>query len=173
MFAPKAVECATVDMQADTAECDASTCRLRDHARMSCGGLLLFADAIDIHFDQQHQFAGAEATGHTLMVQEGVVATCHHAAIAADRVSGLVTGASGRNWASYGEEIALPAGFAAEDRASLTDPQTSGGLLVSCAPDAVDEVLAVFRRHGFDAAADIGVVSAAARADAPRLRISG
>ena len=43
---------------------------------------------------------------------------------------GFVTGASGRNWESYGSEIHLPAGFAAADQALLTDPQTSGGLLV-------------------------------------------
>ncbi|MFO1286461.1 MAG: selenide, water dikinase SelD [Rubrivivax sp.] len=30
--------------------------------------------------------------------------------------------------------VSLPAGFAAEDKALLTDPQTSGGLLVACAP---------------------------------------
>jgi selenide, water dikinase len=71
---------------------------------------------------------------------------------------GCVTGASGRNWAGYGAEVALPAGSAAEDKALLTDPQTSGGLLVSCDAVAVPEVLAVFRRHGFDAAAEIGVV---------------
>jgi selenide,water dikinase len=74
---------------------------------------------------------------------------------------GFVTGASGRNWAGYGREVVLPDGFAPEDRALLTDPQTSGGLLVSCIPAATDEVLAVFRRHGFDAAAVIGDVGAA------------
>ena len=74
---------------------------------------------------------------------------------------GFVTGASGRNWDGYGADIALPAAFAAEDKALLTDPQTSGGLLVSCAPQAVGEVLAVFRRHGFEAAAVIGDVAAA------------
>ena len=74
---------------------------------------------------------------------------------------GFVTGASGRNWAGYGADVALPAGFAAEDQALLTDPQTSGGLLVSCAPAALDEVLAIFRRHGFGAAAEIGEVVAA------------
>ncbi len=74
---------------------------------------------------------------------------------------GFVTGASGRNWAGYGHDVTLPANFAAEDRALLTDPQTSGGLLVSCEPAAVDAVLATFRRHGFDAAAVIGRVLAA------------
>lgn len=72
--------------------------------------------------------------------------------------AGYVTGASGRNFAAYGHDIALPAGFAAADQALLTDPQTSGGLLVSCAADSVDQVLAVFAKHGFAAAAEIGEV---------------
>jgi selenide,water dikinase len=72
---------------------------------------------------------------------------------------GFVTGASGRNWAGYGSEVALPAAFAAEDKALLTDPQTSGGLLVSCNATAVAEVLSVFRRHGFEAVAEIGHIA--------------
>jgi selenide,water dikinase len=82
---------------------------------------------------------------------------------------GMVTGASARNWAGYGAEVALPQGFAAADRALLTDPQTSGGLLVACERSAVDAVLAAFERHGFDTAAVVGQVQ---RAEAsPRLRI--
>jgi selenide,water dikinase len=42
------------------------------------------------------------------------------------------------------KRFGLPSGFAPVDQALLTDPQTSGGLLVSCAPEAVAEVLAVF-----------------------------
>ena len=72
---------------------------------------------------------------------------------------GHVTGASARNWAGYGRDVTLPAGFADVDRALLTDPQTSGGLLVSCAPRAVDAVMAVFARAGFADAAVIGEVS--------------
>ncbi|MEW6097977.1 MAG: selenide, water dikinase SelD [Pseudomonadota bacterium] len=75
---------------------------------------------------------------------------------------GFVTGASGRNWTSYGADVRLPEGFAVEDRALLTDPQTSGGLLVSCSREAAEEVLAVFRRHGFASAALIGEVVAGA-----------
>jgi selenide,water dikinase len=71
---------------------------------------------------------------------------------------GFVTGASGRNWAGYGGDVELPVNFAAEDKALLTDPQTSGGLLVSCDASAVGGVLEVFRRHGFVAAAEIGSV---------------
>ena len=71
---------------------------------------------------------------------------------------GIVTGASGRNWAAYGHDIALPPGFTDADRALLTDPQTSGGLLVACAPNVVGEVLATFARHGFGDAAVVGQV---------------
>ena len=81
---------------------------------------------------------------------------------------GMVTGASGRNWAAYGHEAVLVGQRDAIDQALLTDPQTSGGLLVACAPDAVTDVLSVFHRHGFDAAADIGHIDAMT-APGPRL----
>ncbi len=71
---------------------------------------------------------------------------------------GIITGASGRNWAAYGHEALLPEGFTEADRALLTDPQTSGGLLVSCAPSSADEVLTVFRESGFAHASVIGKV---------------
>jgi selenide, water dikinase len=74
---------------------------------------------------------------------------------------GFVTGASGRNWAGYGNSIVLPDGFAEVDQSLLTDPQTSGGLLVSCAPGSVERVLSVFREHGFAEAAVIGECAAA------------
>ena len=74
---------------------------------------------------------------------------------------GLVTGASGRNWAAYGHEISLPAGFADAERALLTDPQTSGGLLVACDTTSVEAVLAAFRQRGFAQAAVIGRVETA------------
>jgi selenide,water dikinase len=71
---------------------------------------------------------------------------------------GIVTGASGRNWAAYGHEVALPADFSDTERALLTDPQTSGGLLVACAPDSLREVRSVFERQGFGEAAVVGRV---------------
>ncbi len=73
--------------------------------------------------------------------------------------AGFVTGASGRNWASYGAEVRLHAEPAGPARDLLCDPQTSGGLLVACGADSVDEVLACFRRDGFDEAAVIGRMS--------------
>jgi len=69
---------------------------------------------------------------------------------------GTVTGATDRNWSGYGSEVRLPAGAPDWQRALITDPQTSGGLLVACAADTEAEVLAEFRKHGFDAACRIG-----------------
>ncbi|EHN65768.1 MULTISPECIES: selenide, water dikinase SelD [Comamonas] len=69
---------------------------------------------------------------------------------------GIFTGASGRNWASYGEHIQLASTVTDAQKALLTDPQTSGGLLVSCAADAVQQVLKVFADSGFGDAAVIG-----------------
>ncbi|MDP9878886.1 selenide,water dikinase [Variovorax boronicumulans] len=75
---------------------------------------------------------------------------------------GLVTGASGRNWAGYGADVQLHEGLPATAQALMTDPQTSGGLLVSCAPEAVEAVLEIFRNEGFGQAAVIGRVEAGA-----------
>ncbi|MDF3852792.1 selenide, water dikinase SelD [Paracoccus sp. P2] len=70
--------------------------------------------------------------------------------------AGFVTGASTRNWAAYGAEVELPEGLAPWQRALLTDPQTSGGLLVACAPEAAGEVLDFIRGAGFPLAAVVG-----------------
>lgn len=74
---------------------------------------------------------------------------------------GIVTGASGRNWESYGHDIATPTNFSAAQLALLTDPQTSGGLLVSCSPDSVKAVLEIFNQHHFLGARVIGQMSKA------------
>ncbi|MEG2976620.1 MAG: AIR synthase-related protein, partial [Comamonas sp.] len=73
---------------------------------------------------------------------------------------GVITGASGRNWASYGEHIQLASSVSSAQKALLTDPQTSGGLLVSCALDSVEQVLQVFADSGFADAAVIGHMEA-------------
>ena len=76
---------------------------------------------------------------------------------------GFVTGASGRNWEGYGEDVDLAEGLPVAAQTLLSDPQTSGGLLVSCAPEAVDAVLGIFRAEGFAQAAVIGSVEAGPR----------
>ena len=80
--------------------------------------------------------------------------------VAALAGQGHFTGASRRNWEGYGAEVQLDAGLPAIAQALLTDPQTSGGLLVSCAPQAVDAVLRIFREQGFGEAAVVGRMEA-------------
>jgi selenide,water dikinase len=69
---------------------------------------------------------------------------------------GTATGASDRNWKGYGKDVALAAGAPEWQRNLLTDPQTSGGLLVACAPKAERAVLAAFEKSGFGDAKTIG-----------------
>ena len=71
---------------------------------------------------------------------------------------GYVTGASGRNWTSYSAAVELPAGSPESRRNILTDPQTSGGLLVACDAATAREVLALFKKEGFQHAAVIGTL---------------
>lgn len=70
--------------------------------------------------------------------------------------SGIVTGASARNWKAYGTEVHLPSNSEDWQRNILTDPQTSGGLLVTCRAEGAESVLALFRDSGFEAACQIG-----------------
>lgn len=72
----------------------------------------------------------------------------------------IVTGASGRNWTGFGAEVTLEAGIEDWQKNMLTDPQTSGGLLLACAPEAEKAVLDLFRQHGFEDARKIGHVVA-------------
>lgn len=75
---------------------------------------------------------------------------------------GFFTGASSRNWDAYGKDVQLDASLTPAQRALLTDPQTSGGLLVACDPSSVDDVLALFAREGFADAAVVGRIDAGA-----------
>jgi selenide, water dikinase len=79
---------------------------------------------------------------------------------------GVATGASTRNWAGYGHDVE----FAGEEwqRKLLSDPQTSGGLLVACAPQAQESVIEIFRKDGFAEARVIGRLSAGA----PRIKVT-
>ncbi len=70
--------------------------------------------------------------------------------------AGYATGASDRNWGSCQHQVNLPAGWPEWRRKILTDPQTSGGLLVACDAAAAPAVLEVFNREGFQHATIIG-----------------
>jgi selenide,water dikinase len=73
---------------------------------------------------------------------------------------GVATGASGRNWAAYGSDVDWPAGAPEWQRTLCTDPQTSGGLLVSCAESAAPAVLQAFHASGFATACVVGRMQA-------------
>jgi selenide,water dikinase len=74
--------------------------------------------------------------------------------------SGCVTGASHRNWSSYGHEVMLPDGYQEWQRHLLTDPQTSGGLLVAVASEAAQAILQTVIAAGYPFASIIGHVEA-------------
>lgn len=80
---------------------------------------------------------------------------------------GYVTGASHRNWTAFGAHVDLPAGLPDWHRHLLTDPQTSGGLLVSCAGGSAQALLDRIRAAGYPAAAIIGRMEEGA----PRIRV--
>ena len=76
--------------------------------------------------------------------------------------AGFATGAATRNWASYGADIMVPDALPDWQRGLLCDPQTSGGLLVSVAPELADDVVARCHAAGFDAARLIGTIDSGA-----------
>lgn len=110
---------------------------------------------------------GFGLAGHMLELARGSHCTAHIdwsqvpllSNVAQFATEGIVTGASGRNWESYSQDVVIPANFSAAQLALLTDPQTSGGLLVSCSPDSVEDVLAIFNQHHFLGARVIGQMS--------------
>ncbi len=69
---------------------------------------------------------------------------------------GYAPGAASRNWASYGYDVVLPENMREWQKNVLCDPQTSGGLLVSCSPEAADSVLQLFHKQGFEYATIVG-----------------
>ncbi|MEN5249548.1 selenide, water dikinase SelD [Brucella pseudintermedia] len=72
---------------------------------------------------------------------------------------GFVTGASTRNWASYGHDVRLPGDYPLWKQQLLTDPQTSGGLLVSCAPAEAERLVNSIRAAGYPSARIVGEVT--------------
>ena len=101
-----------------------------------------------------HTLELARASKLTAQINWQQVPLLSHVQDLADE--GVITGASDRNWQSYGSQVHLPKQFSPAQQALLTDPQTSGGLLVSCSADAVSAVIEIFKQHGFTSACVIG-----------------
>jgi selenide,water dikinase len=105
-----------------------------------------------------HSLEMARGAGLAVTVRAGDLAFLTEAERLAQQ--GFVTGASGRNWASYGDSVVLPADFPQWRRDLLTDPQTSGGLLVACAPERAEAILGTIVAAGHPHARIIGHVDA-------------
>jgi selenide,water dikinase len=101
----------------------------------------------------------------TLVIRIGDLPLLSEAATLAQQ--GHVTGASLRNWASYGKDVNLPALVPEWQLHLLTDPQTSGGLLISCASDRADAVVQSIVGAGYADARVIGY----ARSGPPQITV--
>ena len=105
-----------------------------------------------------HGLEVARASAARLVLNADDVPLLTHAANLVQQ--GFVTGASHRNWASYGDEVTLPDAFPDWRRHLLSDPQTSGGLLVSVAPERADAILNMIQTAGYPGARMIGRIEA-------------
>ena len=105
-----------------------------------------------------HALEMARGSGLRLTIGMEAVPFLAHAASLATQ--GFVTGASHRNWDSYGASVTLPPGLPDARRMLLTDPQTSGGLLIACAPEAADDLVERIMAAGYPLARRIGTAAA-------------
>jgi len=103
-----------------------------------------------------HGLEMARGSGCVLVIRD------HDVPIFAEAVSlaqqGFVTGASKRNWSSYGDAVLLPPDTPEWRRHLLTDPQTSGGLLVACAQDRAAALVEKIIAEGYPSARLVGRV---------------
>jgi len=105
-----------------------------------------------------HALEVARGSNVSLTIRAGDVPLLSQATALAQK--GNITGASHRNWASYGASVRLPGEFPEWRRHLLTDPQTSGGLLVACVPERAESIVRLIQEDGYPTAAIIGHVEA-------------
>ena len=101
-----------------------------------------------------HGLELARGADLTFVIESGAIPLLPRAETLAQE--GFVTGASHRNWSSFGAHVTLPEGLPDWRRHILTDPQTSGGLLVTCTPARAEAILTRIRSAGFAQAAIVG-----------------
>jgi len=104
-----------------------------------------------------HALEMARGAGVMVEIEEAAVPLL--AGVEALTRDGVATGASGRNWSSYADGVVLAEGFDGWRRTLLTDPQTSGGLLIAVSEAEAEAVVALVRREGFALAAEIGRIA--------------
>jgi len=116
------------------------------HAMTDVTGFALLGHALEM----------SRGAGKTIAIKAATVPWLKEAATLAQM--GFITGASGRNWKSYQSDVVLPPGTSEWQRQLYCDPQTSGGLLVSCSPDRAEALLKTIITSGYHAARIIGEV---------------
>lgn len=107
-----------------------------------------------------HGLEMARGSGVRLRIEQARLAFFSQAEALAQ--AGYITGASKRNWNSYSDGVTLPADLPEWRRALLTDPQTSGGLLVACKPERADAIRDMIEAAGYPSARVIGTATAGA-----------
>jgi selenide,water dikinase len=112
-----------------------------------------------------HALEVARGSGTSIEIASDQIPFLSHAEALAK--AGFVTGASARNWASYGQDVVMPDDFPAWRKALLTDPQTSGGLLVACDAGKAEAIRAQIESAGYPLARIIGSVTSGA----PHVRV--
>jgi len=105
-----------------------------------------------------HGLEMARCSGLTLVIRAGDLPLLSEAAALARE--NFVTGASKRNWASYSESVILPTDFPEWSRDLLTDPQTSGGLLIACEQAKAAEIARMIADQGYPSVCLVGHVEA-------------
>jgi selenide,water dikinase len=113
-----------------------------------------------------HGLEVARGSGLTVTLSYGALPLLAHAEKLAQQ--GCITGASHRNWKSYCDDVVQSAGLPDWQRHLLTDPQTSGGLLVACAQGRADDILKTIVAAGYPHARVIGHTEAGP----PRVRVN-
>jgi selenide,water dikinase len=103
-----------------------------------------------------HALEMARGSAKTVKIDAAALPFLKEAAALAQQ--GFITGASGRNWKSYDTSVVLPEGTPEWQRQLYCDPQTSGGLLISCAPDRAEALLDTIVAAGYPAAETIGEI---------------
>ncbi len=114
-----------------------------------------------------HLFEVCEGSGLAAMLDWDKLPILPHALGYAR--NGYNTGAADRNWASFGEHVTVPDDIEQWQRNILMDPQTSGGLLVSCPPERAEAVVGLFHHQGYGFTTVIGEMSPGA----PHITVRG
>jgi len=103
-----------------------------------------------------HALEMARGANVTLVVRFNDLPLLSEAAALAQK--NFVTGASKRNWASYSQSVTLLADFPEWRRDLLTDPQTSGGLLIACEQAKAAEIARMIADKGYPSVCLVGHV---------------